>query len=170
MRMKNVLLAICLMLLLATPVMALDMGMQTCTGVGYRSADGSLTGWAQGKLVTETSKTTFVLLKGGGAIEPSVTQGFEVGAEFGVLVMNRLMARTGIAYQQTYFTDDAVADSANTKSPLISLGADYYFSDVLTDENEIIGATLSIVYNSETKETGIFGGFVFWFGKNNTDR
>ncbi len=165
--MKRSLLAICLMLLLAVPVMALDMGSQFCTGVGYRSADGNLTEWAQGKLVTETSKMTFVLLKAGGAVEPSVAQGFDVGAEFGFLLTNRLMVRTSVAYQQTYFADETIADSANTKSPLISIGGDYFFTDVLADENEIIGLTLSIVYNSETKDTGIFGGMVFWFGKDN---
>ncbi len=176
MKSKNVLIAICLMLLMELsigglypqPAMALDMGSQLCTGVGYFNADASMAEYGQAKLVTQTSKKTFILLKGQGAVEPSVAQGFDIGAEFGVLVTNRLMVRTSVGYQQTYFMVDAVADTANTKSPLISLGADYFFSDVLIDDNEIIGVTLSIIYNSDTKETGIFGGLLFWFGKDNT--
>ena len=162
--MKKLLIAICLMLLLATPVMALDMGMQTCVGLGYRSADGSMAQWAEAKLVTETSEKTFVFVKAGGAVETPDAGDYGIGAEFGFLVTNRLMMRTSVAYQRTNIGTDNASD---IESPLVSFGADYFFTDVLRDDNEIIGASLSVTYNSKTKETGLFGGITFWFGKDN---
>ena len=168
MKIKSVLLAICAVLLLAAPVMALDMGSQLCTGVGYRSADASISEWIQVKIVTQVSGNMFVLLAANGTIEDAAeTQEYAVGPEISYLVTKHLMLRFSTAYLRTNIETDNATD---IESPLISIGADYYLTDVLKDQNELIGASLSIVYNPDTKDTGLFVGGVFWFGKDNADK
>lgn len=168
MKWKNLLLTICLMLLLAVPVMALDFGSQLCTGLGYRSADGGISEWVQAKIVTQVSENMFVLLAANGTIENAVeTKEYAIGPEISYLVTKHLMVRFSTAYLRTNIETDNATD---IESPLISIGADYYLTDVLKDQNELIGASLSIVYNPDTKNTGLFAGAVFWFGKDNASK
>lgn len=168
MKPKNVLIAICAVLLLATPVMALDMGSQLCTGIGYRNADASIAEWLQVKVVMQLSGNMFALLAGNGTIENTAEiKEYAVGPEIAYLVTKHLMVRFSTAYLRTSIETDNATD---IESPLISIGADYYLTDVLKDQNELIGASLSIVYNPDTKDTGLFVGAVFWFGKDNTGK
>lgn len=164
--MRKPLIILCLVLLMAAPVMALDMGSQLCTGIGYRSADASMAEWVQAKIVTQVSGNMFVLVAANGTIENAAeTKEYAVGPEISYLVTKHLMLRFSTAYLRTNIETDNATD---IESPLISIGADYYLTDVLKDQNELIGASLSIVYNPDTKDTGLFAGAVFWFGKDNT--
>lgn len=165
MKPKNILIAIMLILLLTVPAMALDMGMQTCIGLGYRSAEAGISEWVQARTVMQLSSSMFAFVSAGGTIENSAeTQDYAIGAELGYLITQHLMMRFSTSYLRTSIKIDNATD---VESPLISIGADYYFTNVSTDQNELIGATLSIVHNPNTKDTGLFVGAIFWFGKDN---
>ncbi len=163
MKSKNILLTICLMLLLATPVMAQNPNVATFASAGMAiDVDGNTTDVECFGVATFVSPRTYLLAEAAGSKTIGIGSGLQdygVGGSAGYILNNYLTLSGGVWLSKTETGDAA---PWYTKAG----GALTFFpkADLLNLDGEKWGLTAGVQYTTGTKQLIFLAMFTTLFG------
>lgn len=158
-------LCVLLIMMIGGTTFAQDISFLASSGVGVRASDRTMTIVQDLRTVMAISPTIMAIGRIDGSYETKTDlKEYGLGGEIAFLASKRITVHLSGIYSRTDVDSDSLKD-ADLDAGIFQVGVKWWFTDVATDINELIGLGATASFNEQTKDFGLFTTLEFWFGR-----